>query len=392
MSAIAIDWSGAKKPKGKIWIAEANRGLLSRLEPLRSRDEAIFQLLDHLRSNEKAVAGLDFGFSLPAWFCREKSLSTAFELWALVEREGERWLQECCWPFWGRPGKAKPELEKHYRRTEERVGWVRGINPKSIFQIGGAGAVGTGSIRGMPFLSRIREQGFHVWPFDVAHFPVVVEIYPRVLTGDVVKSSERNRADYLITKWPNLSSPLNSLAVKSEDAFDAAISALIMDAHLFEFGSLPPGDEIARLEGEIWVPSTGSLLPKGSMRIAEPSGGPVRGDPQRIRQVNLSMKLFKNIIEKFKNGEYAVSDHAIMEARKDGIEPKTIEKLEYVAINGKIIEEYPDRKRISMYSEIKEDSIPVHIVIDYSEIEEPVIVTCYVPDSKQWIKCQIRKK
>ena len=45
-----------------------------------------------------------------------------------------------------------------------------------------------------------------------------------------------------------------------------------------------------------------------------------------------------------------------------------------------------------MYSEIEEDSIPVHIVIDYSEIEEPVIVTSYVPDSKQWIKCQIRKK
>lgn len=104
------------------------------------------------------------------------------------------------------------------------------------------------------------------------------------------------------------------------------------------------------------------------------------------------MDVFKQIITRFKNGEYAVSDHAIIEARKDGIDPKTIEKLEYVAINGKIIEEYPERKRILIYSEIEDGSLPVHIVVDYSEIDEPVIITSYVPDSKYWIKCQIRKK
>ena len=32
------------------------------------------------------------------------------------------------------------------------------------------------------------------------------------------------------------------------------------------------------------------------------------------------------IKEKILLGEYAVSDHAIMEARKDGVEPGTIEK------------------------------------------------------------------
>ncbi len=34
------------------------------------------------------------------------------------------------------------------------------------------------------------------------------------------------------------------------------------------------------------------------------------------------------IQEQFKNGEYAVSGHAIIEARKNGIEPHTIAKLE----------------------------------------------------------------
>ncbi len=104
------------------------------------------------------------------------------------------------------------------------------------------------------------------------------------------------------------------------------------------------------------------------------------------------MDLFEQIKEKFKRGEYAVSDHAIVEGRKDGIDPKTIEKLEQVAVNGKIIEKYSERERILIYSEIEEDGIPVHIVVDYSELEEPVIITSYVPDSKYWIKYQIRKK
>ena len=41
---------------------------------------------------------------------------------------------------------------------------------------------------------------------------------------------------------------------ESEDAFDAAVSALMMEAHWHAFEHLPPADETARLEGEIWVP------------------------------------------------------------------------------------------------------------------------------------------
>lgn len=98
------------------------------------------------------------------------------------------------------------------------------------------------------------------------------------------------------------------------------------------------------------------------------------------------------IREKFQVGEYAVSDHAIIEARKDGVEPRTVEKLEWVAINGKVIEEYPDRDRFLVYAELEDSELPVHIVVDYSLLEEPVIITAYVPDSRYWIKFQIRKK
>ena len=96
--------------------------------------------------------------------------------------------------------------------------------------------------------------------------------------------------------------------------------------------------------------------------------------------------------KRFIDGEYAISDHAIIEARKDGIFPRTVEKLEWAAINGEVIEEYVDRKRVLMYTELRKEKLPVHIVVDYSFWEEPVIVTSYVPDSRYWIKCKIRKK
>ena len=97
------------------------------------------------------------------------------------------------------------------------------------------------------------------------------------------------------------------------------------------------------------------------------------------------------IRKRFIDGEYAISDHAIIEARKDGIDPGTVEKLEWVAVNGKVIEGYVDRKRVLMYAELKEEKLPVHMVVDYSFWEEPVIVTSYVPDSRYWIKYKIRK-
>ncbi|MFO7861518.1 MAG: DUF429 domain-containing protein [Desulfosalsimonas sp.] len=254
MRAVAVDWSGAKNPANKIWLAGADQGSLTRLEPMRSREEAINEVIGHLCSRKKTVAGLDFGFSLPAWFFRQNALSNVSELWALAERHGEKWLSQCCRPFWGRPGKTKPPLEAHFRRTEEQCRRTLGVSPKSVFQIGGAGAVGTGSIRGMPFLRRIREQGVGVWPFDTCGLPLVVEIYPRIMTGPVVKRSGQSRADYLAAHWPDLPPKPASHAIHSEDAFDAAVSALIMDAHFPEFENLPPVDHIARLEGEIWVP------------------------------------------------------------------------------------------------------------------------------------------
>jgi hypothetical protein len=65
VSTIAIDWSGAKNPNGKIWLAVCEHGQLLELSPADSRTEAIERLLDHLLEDSNAVGGLDFAFSMP---------------------------------------------------------------------------------------------------------------------------------------------------------------------------------------------------------------------------------------------------------------------------------------------------------------------------------------
>ena len=89
-------------------LAEARAGRLVRVEGGRDRDELIEHLVEYARARPELVVGFDFAFSLPAWFLRERGLASAFELWGLVAREGERWLAECSPPFWGRPGRRRP--------------------------------------------------------------------------------------------------------------------------------------------------------------------------------------------------------------------------------------------------------------------------------------------
>ena len=141
-----------------------------------------------------------------------------------------------------------------FRRTEDQLRATRHLAPKSCFQIAGAGQVGTGSIRGIPYLTQLHASGIAVWPFDPPTLPLVVEIYPRLLIGPIVKGSTKERADYLTAHWPDLSLSHRASAVASDDAFDAAVSALVMSQHLDEFNDLPRGDQISRLEGEVWTP------------------------------------------------------------------------------------------------------------------------------------------
>lgn len=251
---LAVDWSGARKPAGKIWLAAVTGGTLQRLEACASREAAVDAVLAYGRSASRVVAGFDFSFSLPLWFQRDLGVADAPGLWAVVAAEGEHWLRDVRPPFWGRPGSRRPELPAHFRETEEALARAACIAPKSTFQVAGAGTVGTGSLRGMPHLATLRSHGWTIWPFDDAGRLTAIEIYPRLFTGPVTKSRRQAREAYLAgTPWP-WTEAHREAACSCEDAFDAAVSALVMSGHDAALTRLPARTGVARREGEIWMP------------------------------------------------------------------------------------------------------------------------------------------
>ncbi len=158
LRTIAVDWSGAVSgAQRKIWLAEAVGGRITRLESGRDRAAIADFLISEASRTPGLVVGLDFAFSLPGWFLESRGLPDGPALWALAADEGDAWLAGCESPFWGRPGRGRPDLPDHLRRTDRDAPAIGGIRPQSVFQIGGAGAVGTGSLRGMPVLKRLRD-------------------------------------------------------------------------------------------------------------------------------------------------------------------------------------------------------------------------------------------
>jgi hypothetical protein len=256
MRTIVVDWSGrAKNESAYIWLAEALDGELVRLESGRTRATVIAELVRYatelIETNEQCLIGLDFSFSFPAWFIRKHNCANATEMWPIVAEHGETWLRECKPPLWGRPGKPRPAGPEQFRQTEHDTESVHGISPKSTFQIGGAGSVGTGSIRGMPFLPLLQAAGCAIWPFDPPKTITVCEVYPRLSTGPVVKSSIDARRAYFHAR----AMPLHPTATESEDAFDAFFSALtISSLPSWSFPQHVPADGTAELEGMIFDP------------------------------------------------------------------------------------------------------------------------------------------
>ena len=296
---VAIDWSGRLDAAGQrrhiwagVWTAAANKGNFT-LEAGRTREEWIKWLIDTARETPRMVVSIDCCFSFPAWFLAEHGCKTVFDFWRHVASgHGERWLARECEEvahderFWGKPHKRPAQfcgegLPKSMRITDmdnkitprllegdpERAAKIKGITPKSPFQIGGSGSVGTGSLRAMPFLLALWQAGFRVWPFESSALtakkpqPLLVEMYTRLLTGAVAKSNEAARRAYLATKrksdatYAKLTRSALTKAYASEDAFDALVCAVEMVRHKEEFALLTATkDDVLKLEGITWRP------------------------------------------------------------------------------------------------------------------------------------------
>lgn len=255
----AVDWSGDRSAdRQKIWLCEVEGERVVRLENGRSREEIAGHLATEAKLDPSFVVGLDFAFSFPAQFLEKRAHHNVGSVWEEAARLGEQWLAHCPFPFWGKPGKKMPRLgEALYRHTEAEVAAATGRRPFSVLQIGGAGAVGVGSIRGMPLLAELRSNGFAIWPFDPPRLPMAVEIWPRLFMGSIVKSDRQARQVYLAEHLPAVSGAHRHAAEESDDAFDALVAALAMAAGRQEFGALVQAtDPRTLLEGEIWRPAS----------------------------------------------------------------------------------------------------------------------------------------
>jgi len=297
---VAVDWSGDSSTAGQrrkigagVWTANPTHGHTTavngapggqvRLVNNMTRETLIDWLIEMARDTPRMVVGVDFCFSYPAWFVAEHGAKTAPEFWKIVVDHGERWLGRECDDarFWGRvgtfrTGKKPPEFcgDSGLRMLRQadiackvqgkildpsEAAKVKGIAPKSPFQIGGAGAVGTGTLRGIPLLPQLVEAGFSVWPFQPARLPMLVEIYPRLLTGEVKKGNAEERAKYLRRKrkteaaYASIGEDVLAKARGSEDAFDALVSAMEMSARRGDFLRLEQAtDAVTLLEGAVW--------------------------------------------------------------------------------------------------------------------------------------------
>jgi hypothetical protein len=303
---VAVDWSGDRGPGQRkkiwagVWTGSADSSCKDgkvRLEGGRTREELFVWLVELARETPRMVVGIDCCFSFPAWFLAEHGCRTVFDFWKHVaDGQGERWLAGECEEvarderFWGKPHKRPKQfcgegLHRSMRVTDmenkitpkmlegdpERAAKVKGITPKSPFQIGGSGSVGTGSLRAMPFVLRMRGAGFRVWPFESSRVagkrpqPLLVEMYTRLLTGAVAKSNPAARRKYLLAKkkgdaayaglYSKLPRAVMGKAMGSEDAFDALVCCMEMVRWRGEFAGLrATRDEVLRLEGITWRP------------------------------------------------------------------------------------------------------------------------------------------
>ena len=238
---IIVDWSASSRPsptrpsENAIWWAFVHDGRHSAALYHRTRQDAESALIAFI-SNEvdcgrRVLAGFDFPFGYPAGVATQvtrRDDAGAFNLWDWLsahirddERNGNNRFKiaamiNCLYcgkgPFWGRPQKWDcPDIptRKTDRTTDcgvhpndMRVAEEHAKGSKSVWQLFGAGSVGSQVLLGLGAINRIRKHAFlgqHtvVWPFDNGlHVPgqksllVVAEVYPSLLKEVV---DERHR-------------------------------------------------------------------------------------------------------------------------------------------------------------------------------------------------------
>lgn len=286
---IIADWTAAEGKKlgdQSVWIGVAKRDVRFRLYTethnvaTRAEGEKLLAslLAEHRKRGDRVLVGFDFNFGYPAGTAERLKLGgTPWQaMWKFiasnvvdkpdntnnryqVAAKINRLMTDNPWPMWGAPAKqaqrwlttTKPPAGAgadipEFRATEDAVRKGR-LQPKSVWQMHGAGAVGGQTLVGIPAVRRLLDSlgpSGAVWPFGTGW---------RALTADDVEPLSA----LVVEVWPSMfDAKPQTGEFKDQAQVRATAEAL---AKLDEAGDLPKAfappkgaDEalIARVEQE----------------------------------------------------------------------------------------------------------------------------------------------
>lgn len=225
-AVVAVDWSASGVPKtgpDSIWIASTDGALANPATRLDATKDLRSRISAAVTANRRTLVVFDFALGAPNGLAqRATGRATAPALWDwLAERHEDDARNRTNYrhlaaqlnamfdgegPFWGNGQKAeipglprrKPPLPDGLlaHRRAEIVGHERGLAPKPIWQLAGAGAVGAQSLTGMAMIAHLRREftgHVAVWPFDeVAAAPVILaETYLSLLPAETTRRIEQ---------------------------------------------------------------------------------------------------------------------------------------------------------------------------------------------------------
>ncbi|SFS75996.1 cobalamin biosynthesis protein CbiG [Brevundimonas viscosa] len=254
-AVIIADWTAAEGKKlgdQSVWIGVAKRDVRFRLytethnTATRAEGEALLNRLisEHRKRGDRVLVGFDFNLGFPAGTAERLKLSgTPWQaMWKFlasnvvdkadntnnryqVAAKMNRLMTDEAWPFWGAPAKQAqrwltttkppagagadiPEL-----RATEAAARKGKLQPKSVWQMHGAGAVGGQTLVGAPMVRRLLESlgpSGAVWPFgtgwralDTADVEplsaLVVEVWPSMFDGKPQPGEFRDQAQVRAT-------------------------------------------------------------------------------------------------------------------------------------------------------------------------------------------------
>ncbi|WP_421731203.1 cobalamin biosynthesis protein CbiG [Brevundimonas sp.] len=253
---VVADWTAAEGKKlgdTSLWIGVAKRDVRFRLYTethnvaTRAEGEALLAsiLADHRKRGDRVLVGFDFNFGYPVGTAERLKLTGApawSAMWKFiasnvvdkpdntnnryqVAAKMNRLMTDEAWPLWGAPAKqaqrwlttTKPPVGSgadipEFRATENAVRKGK-LQPKSVWQMHGAGAVGGQTLVGIPAVRRLLESlgpSAAVWPFgtgwreltpaDVEPLSVLVaEVWPSMHPTTVQPGEFKDQAQVRTT-------------------------------------------------------------------------------------------------------------------------------------------------------------------------------------------------